>query len=93
MFRIHDIDELKRMIMIIGAHNNSTVKFPIDVFKDASEVAVIQYGSSKTAYSYTRNGHADFAVGEGEEHSRETWVKREKADQYVSDYRATLPMP
>ena len=54
MFRIRDIDELKRLLVLLGALNNGTVKFPVDIFRDAEKISVVQCGEShRSAFAYT----------------------------------------
>lgn len=60
MFRIRDIDELKRITVLLRSLDNSTVKFPVDVFRDAEQVSVVQCGERhRSVYTYTdAEGHA-----------------------------------
>lgn len=39
MFRIRDMDELKRMLLLLGSLDNSTAKFPVDIYRDAIQVS------------------------------------------------------
>lgn len=82
MFRIHSLEELQRLKKVIGAHNNSTVKFPVDLFRDAGTVAILQFGEKfKDCYSYTVDGGAVIEASECTEDLRASWHKRDKEFQ------------
>jgi len=70
VFRIRDMDELKRMVLLLRSLDNSTVKFPVDIFRDAEEISAVQCGDShRSAYAYT---NADGrSVMEGIVHARD----------------------
>jgi len=54
MFRIRDMDELRRMILLLGALDNSTVKFPVDIFRDEEQISAVQCGKNyRCAFTYT----------------------------------------
>ncbi len=54
MFRIRDMDELKRVLLLLESLDNSTVKFPVDIYRDAIQVSAVQRGAShRCAYVYT----------------------------------------
>lgn len=80
MLRIYNSDELKRILKVLSAHDNSTVKFPIDLFKDSQKVAVLQYGEeNSTVYSYTSvDGEAVIESNEGRVNHRSGWLRRER---------------
>jgi len=42
------------MILLLGALDNSTVKFPVDIFRDAEVISAVQRGKSyRSVYTYT----------------------------------------
>jgi len=54
MFRIRNWAELKRMIALLQSLDNSTVKFPVDIFSDEEQISAVQCGKGyRCAFAYT----------------------------------------
>ncbi len=100
MFRIVNGRELSRLRKLIDCLDDRNLapggrlSFPVDIFRNASRVAALQYGENhEQLYSYTREGlDSDCmlsieAVIEGAECSedlRTSWVKNER--KYREEY-------
>lgn len=44
MFRIHNRQELQRLKKLIGAFDNSTVAFPLDIFRNEEKISAFSFG-------------------------------------------------
>lgn len=80
MLTIRDQAELRRFRKILSAHDNSTVAFPLTLYRDTGQVAVFQSsGFYAHVYAYTKDGKAKMRLATDSKESREAWEKREKA--------------
>ena len=69
MFRIYNLQELQRLRKLLAAFDNSTVHFPLDIFRDEAKVSAFPFGENEQeAYALSYDyGEVVFesAVGPG----------------------------
>lgn len=53
MFSIYSLEELQRIRKLLGAFDNSTVQFPIEVYRTKDRISGYQCGSNSEDYTYT----------------------------------------
>ena len=80
MFRIYNKYELERLCTLLKSLDGETLKFPLDIFRDAAAVGAIEYGEEhRVSYSYTddvRRAVVEASEGNGE--YRKTWKGRDQ---------------
>ena len=79
MFRIYNKYELERLRTVLLFLEEGTLNYPLDIFRDATAIAVLEYGvDDKMRYSYT---HDEITVKEsrtGTSGYRRSWKSREQ---------------
>jgi len=78
MFRVHNLQELQRIRKLLGAHDNSTVDFPVDIYRTATRISAFQYGSDSEFYTYMNaQGGVQMESSEGTTDHRASRAKEE----------------
>ena len=86
MFRIHNIDELRRLNELLRSMDNDTITFPIDIFRTDAEVSAPQFGNDHMrVYVYTKkSGDVEIESSEDDRGIRSVLLKAER--EFESSY-------